>query len=180
MPSEKQLIKKARTFDQHALAEIYDQYSPKIYRYAIRLLGDDNQAEDCVSETFSRFLNALQQGGGPKAHLQAYLFRIAHNWITDQYRSQSPVSLDPDGPLEPVSDLDPQVIAEDSLLRDRIRGALKEITPDQRQVIMLKYLEGWSNVEVAKAVNKPVGAVKSLQHRGLAALRRLLVENVSD
>ena len=179
MPSEKQLIKKARTLDQHVLAEIYDQYSPKIYRYAIRLLGDENQAEDCVAETFNRFLNALQQGGGPKAHLQAYLFRIAHNWITDQFRRQSPVSLDPDNPAEPVSDIDPQAMAEDALLQERVREALKDITPDQRQVILLKYLEGWSNAEVAKAVGKPVGAVKSLQHRGLAALRRLLIDEVS-
>lgn len=176
MPSEKQLIKNVRTLDQHVLAEIYDQYSPKIYRYAIRLLGDDNQAEDCVAETFSRLLNALQQGGGPNAHLQAYLYRIAHNWITDQYRRQSPVPLDPNGPVEPIAELNPQTMAEDAILRDRVRDALKEITSDQRQVIVLKYLEGWSNAEVAKALDKPVGAIKSLQHRALAALRRLLLD----
>jgi RNA polymerase sigma-70 factor (ECF subfamily) len=50
------------------------------------------------------------------------------------------------------------------------------LTPDQRQVVILKFLEGWSNAEVAETLNKPVGAVKSLQHRALGALRRILLE----
>jgi RNA polymerase sigma-70 factor (ECF subfamily) len=117
MTSDKELLKSARAFDQQTLAEIYDQYSPKLYRYAIRLLGDDTQAEDCVAETFSRFLNALQQGGGPKEHLQAYLYRIAHNWITDQYRRQSPVPLEQEEPLESPSQLDPQAIVDENSAR---------------------------------------------------------------
>jgi RNA polymerase sigma-70 factor (ECF subfamily) len=176
MTSDKELLKSARAFDQQTLAEIYDQYSPKLYRYAIRLLGDDTQAEDCVAETFSRFLNALQQGGGPKEHLQAYLYRIAHNWITDQYRRQSPVPLEQEEPLESPSQLDPQAIVDEIFLQDRVREALKEITPEQRQVVILKFVEEWSNSEVAKSIGKPVGAVKSLQHRALAALRRQLID----
>jgi RNA polymerase sigma-70 factor (ECF subfamily) len=176
MTSDKQLLKNARAFDQKTLADIYDQYSPKLYRYAIRLLGDDTQAEDCVAETFSRFLKALDQGGGPKEHLQAYLFRIAHNWITDQYRRNTPVPLEQEDPVESNSQADPESIAEDVFLQDQVRDALKEITPDQRQVIVLKFVEGWSNPEVAKALGKPVGAIKSLQHRGLAALRRILID----
>lgn len=176
MTSDKKLLKSARAFDQQTLTEIYDQYSPKLYRYAIRLLGDDTQAEDCVAETFSRFLNALQQGGGPKEHLQAYLYRIAHNWITDQYRRQTPVPLEKEESVESTSQLDPQTIADEIFLQDRVREALKEITPEQRQVVILKFVEGWSNPEVAKSIGKPVGAVKSLQHRALAALRRQLID----
>lgn len=176
MTSDKEILKRARAFDQQTLAEIYDQYSPKLYRYAIRLLGDDTQAEDCVAETFSRFLKALQRGGGPKEHLQAYLYRIAHNWITDQYRRQSPVPLEQEEAVESNSQLDPQAIVDEIFLQDRVREALKEITPDQRQVVILKFLEGWSNSEVAKSIGKPVGAVKSLQHRALAALRRQLID----
>ncbi len=176
MTSDKELLKKARAFDHHTLAAIYDQYSPKLYRYAIRLLGDDTQAEDCVAETFSRFLNALQQGGGPKEHLQAYLFRIAHNWITDQYRRQTPVQLEYEEPVESNSQLDPQAVTDEIFLQNRVREALKEITPEQRQVVILKFVEGWSNPEVAKSIGKTEGAVKSLQHRALAALRRVLID----
>jgi RNA polymerase sigma-70 factor (ECF subfamily) len=174
MSTEKQLLKGARAFEQGSLAEIYDRYSPGLYRYAIRLLGDSNQAEECVAETFSRFLHVIKRGGGPREHLQAYLYRIAHNWVTDQYRSQPALPLDPDYVIEAEPDSDPQSSGSDVFLKDQVRRALMQLTPTQRQVIALKFLEGWSNVEIAKAMKKPVGAVKSLQHRALAALNRLL------
>lgn len=176
MTSEKQLLKRARKYDQQTLAEIYDRYSPGIFRYAVRLLNDVEQAENCVSETFSRLLQALQRGGGPKDHLQAYLYRIAHNWITDQYRRQPSLPLDAEYAVDPDPKVDPQSAGYDTILQDQVRTALMELTPEQRQVIVLKFLEDWSNAEVAEAMSKPVGAVKSLQHRGLAALRRLLFE----
>lgn len=176
MTSEKQLIKRARKYNQQTLAEIYDRYSPGIFRYAVRLLNDSEQAENCVSETFSRFLAALQRGGGPKDHLQAYLYRIAHNWITDQYRRQPSLPLDPEFAIDSDPKVDPQSVSADVIIREQVRNALMELTPDQRRVVVLKFLEGWSNIEVAEAMGKPVGAVKSLQHRGLAALRRFLFE----
>jgi RNA polymerase sigma-70 factor (ECF subfamily) len=172
MATEKQLLFGARNFDQEALAEIYDRYSPGLYRYAIRLLSDNAHAEECVAETFSRFLHAIKDGGGPKAHLQAYLYRIAHNWITDQYRSQSIESIE----LEDTIEVEPNSLSipMDILLMEQVRKALMQLTPDQRQVIILKFIEGWGNSEVARTMKKSVGAVKSLQHRALATLNLLL------
>ena len=111
---------------------------------------------------------------GPHEYLQAYLYRIAHNWITDYYRSNPPPSL----PLEPGLRSDPsgdphQVVADEMELQ-QVRSALALLTPEQRQVITLKYLEDWGNEDIARALNKPVGAVKSLQHRAIESLRRLL------
>ncbi len=65
-----------------------------------------------------------------------------------------------------------QVMIEDQ--KEHLRAALFQLTPEQRQVIVLKYIEDWSNAEIAAALNKSIGAVKALQHRGLAALRRML------
>ena len=87
---QEELLRRARKFDQQALAEIYDSYSTGLFGYALRLLGDTNLAEECVAEAFTRFLNALHSGKGPKDHLKAYLYRIAHNWITDYYRRHPP------------------------------------------------------------------------------------------
>jgi len=170
------LLKGAGVFDRGSLAEIYDRYSPGLYRYAIRLLGDSDQAEECVAETFSRFLGAIKRGGGPREHLQAYLYRIAHNWVTDQYRSQTALPLDPEYEIEADPDSAPQTSGSDVFLEDQVRRALMQVTPDQRQVIVLKFLEGWNSAEIAKAMKKSVGAVKSLQHRALASLNRLLTE----
>ncbi|MBN1667723.1 MAG: sigma-70 family RNA polymerase sigma factor [Anaerolineales bacterium] len=176
MLPDKRILKLARELDPHALAGIYDRYSPALYRYAMRQLGDPMQAEDCVAETFSRFLQALHKGGGPNDHLQAYLYRIAHNWITDHYRSQTPVVENIEQDLLPAEDHNTQQAGEQNIIQDHVRKALHQLTPDQRQVIMLKYLEGWSNQEVARILDKPVGAVKALQHRAINALQRILVE----
>jgi RNA polymerase sigma-70 factor (ECF subfamily) len=59
--------------------------------------------------------------------------------------------------------------------RDRVRAALKMLTPEQREVIVLKYVEGWENEAVAVQLEKPVGSIKALQHRALDALRRILL-----
>jgi len=172
---EQELLTKAGQFDTRALTEIYDLYSPRLYRYAMRLLGDDCAAEDCVSETFSRFLKALQAGKGPRDYLQAYLFRMARNLVVDHYRRQ---------PLtEELTDDLPQAettegVAEEDMRQSRVRAALHKLTDDQQQVVSLKFLEGWENDEIACALHKPVGAVKSLQHRALAQLQKFLLDEV--
>lgn len=174
---EKDLLEGARRFDQACLAAIYDRYSAKLFAYTLRLLGDPPLAEDCVAETFARFLKALQDGRGPRQFLQAYLYKIAHNWITDLYRRRPPAEEELPEDL-PVSDpCWPELGVEQRLQQGRLRAALAQLTPEQRQVVLLRFVEGWENEQVAAVIGKPVGAVKALQHRGLAALRRRLTSN---
>jgi RNA polymerase sigma-70 factor, ECF subfamily len=175
--NENQLLELAKQYDLNALAEIYDLYSPGLYRYAVRLLNNQDLAEDCVAETFSRFLNALRNQGGPKTYLKAYLYRIAHNWITDLYRREPIIQSDDyiDSKANPSSTT--ADVVDDILEREKVRTAIKLLTPDQRQVVVLKFLEGWSNAEVAESIKKPVGSVKSLQHRALGSLQRILSED---
>lgn len=175
MAQENDLLRRARRIEEQALAEIYDLYSNELYRYAMRLVGDAQMAEDCVAETFSRFLHTIHRGGGPRKHLRAYLYRIAYNWVTDHYRRKTPdpLPLNPEAPLKDELNLAQQVHTK--IEADRVRKILFQLTPEQRQVISLKFLEGWKNEEIALVMDKPVGAVKSLQHRGLAALRRLMM-----
>jgi len=173
--SEADLLRGARAFDMQDLAEIYDRYSPGLYGYSMRLLGDPVLAEDCVSETFSRFLKGLRAGQGPAEHLQAYLYRVAHNWITDYYRRSPPPDLELDELLVERDAILPEAQVFQHLEQERVRNALRMLTPDQRQVIILRFLEGWENEKVAEAVQKPITAVKALQHRALQALKRWLV-----
>jgi RNA polymerase sigma-70 factor (ECF subfamily) len=207
--TEQKLLEKARFFNPDALAEIYDSLSPGIYGYAMRLLGDPCLAEDCVAETFVRYIKALQAGGGPNDHIKAYLYRVAHNWITDQYRRQPPpaLSLDAEKTLSGAEDWGQAAPdsgrgaarnslageggsatsarpvenrAEQNLERRQVRLALRLLTPEQRQVIALRFLEGWEVGEVAACLQKPEGAVKSLQHRAVAALRRFLLPDEKE
>ena len=172
---EDQWLEGARRLDESALVAIYDSLSPELYNYACRLVGDTTTAEDIVSETFFRFLRALGAGGGPKDHLRAYLYRITHNLAVDHHRRR-------DEPLE-NQDLDmqrspsaenPDDAVEHSFAQAQAREVLWRLTHEQRQVIMLKFFQGLSNEEIAAVLEKPVGAVKSLQHRGLKSMRRIL------
>jgi RNA polymerase sigma-70 factor (ECF subfamily) len=176
---ESVMLRRAQRYDIQALAGIYDQYSPKLYRYALRLLGDEDLAEECVAETFNRFLAALKNRKGPNKYLQAYLFRVAHNWVTDYYRSRpQAVSLTEENDMaDSSSGLDVKFI--EAHQSERVRKALTLLTPEQRQVVVLKYLEDWDNQQIAETVNKPVGAVKALQHRALNSLRRILSEETA-
>lgn len=169
-----QLLERARLFDPDALAEIYDQYSPAIFAYAVRLLGDPDLAEDCVAEVFARFLRALKAGQGPTEHLQAYLYRIAHNWLTDLFRRQPlpPLELREDFPASQGDQ--PEPTAQRQLQQQAIRSALRRLTPEQRQVVMLRFYQGCSIEDTAAALEKETTAVKALQHRALQALKKML------
>jgi RNA polymerase sigma-70 factor (ECF subfamily) len=177
LSNEQELLRLASQLNITALAEIYDCYSPGLYRYAMRLLGEAALAEDCVAEAFTRFLQSLQKGSGPRHHLQAYLYRIAHNWIVDFYRNhEETLALS-----EMLScEDDPEEAAAKRIRQKRVREAICRLTPDQQKVISLKYLEDWSNEEIAHALQKPVGAVKSIQHRALASLYKLLTERTNE
>ena len=177
---DRELLDRVRELDQEALGKVYDTYRPGLYRYALRQLGEPNLAEDCVSATFEAFLYGLSEGHGPREYLQAYLYRIAHNWISDFWRDrhqapeEGPLPDDHALPASESTDHSARLIRQQS--RERLRWAIGQLTPDQRQVIVLKFVEGWSNREVARVLGKAVGAVKSLQHRGLRALERILTE----
>ena len=175
--NDQELLNKATTFDEKALGEIYDRYNSGLYRYAMRLIGDVDLAEDCVAETFSRFLMALHRGNGPRNFLKAYLYRIAHNWISDFFCRRPPPTLPLDIDLHDADKYDLDTSTIRNIQVQNIRKALTLLTPDQRQALLLKYIEGWENQEIAQTMNKPVGAIKALLHRGIASLQRILEQH---
>ncbi len=177
---EKELLDGAKRLDTHALAVIYDSYNRGIYSYSLRLLGRPELAEECVAETFSRLLQALHKGSGPQHYLQAYLYRIAHNWITDLYRSQPPLSTELDENVADEARPSLQQSLDKTMEQEKIRAALVRLTGEQRQVIALRFLEGWENEEVAAALNKPLGAIRALQHRAIENLRKILKEDENE
>lgn len=167
-------LEQARALEEDALAAIYDEYHPLIYRYIYRRVGEVETARDLAAGIFQRFLQALDEGGGPERHLRAWLYRSAHNAVVDHYRRQQHRQHLPlhenlvDGGDNPARQV------EQGLSADEVRVALRTLTPDQQQVVVLKFVEGLSNRDVATILGKTEGAVKSLQHRALAALARRL------
>lgn len=170
--NEANLLKRAREFEMQALTDLYDHFSPAIYSYSMRMLESSALAEECVAETFSRLLHAFKKGKGPKENLRAYLYRIAHNWITDYYRRRQP---DQPGEeelekLEDSSDLMQET--ETLFSRQRVRQILLQLPEQQQQIIQLRYFEGWELEEIAACLKRSVNYVKVNQHRAVNALRR--------
>jgi len=171
---EQTRLRRVRARDRATLSAIYDEYHPLIYRYIYRQVGEVETARDLTADVFHHFLQAVQMGGGPDRHLTAWLYRAAHNAVIDHYRRQQHHRHLPlDEELASATD-DPVGMAERHISAAQVRIALQHLTTDQQQIIALKFLEGLSNEEVANVLGKPVGAIKSLQHRALAALQRQL------
>ncbi len=172
MIDERALLPRLRALEEEALVAAYDAFQPPLYRYAYRLLGRVDVAEDVVAETFQRLIQALHRGQGPRRHIQAWLYRVTHNLAVDHYRRDPPSLVPLTEELAAAEKPDEEMLRR--LAQERVRLALRRLTPDQQQVILLKFLEDLSNEEVAVIMGKPVGAIKSLQHRALASLRRIL------
>ncbi len=168
-------LRLAKAYDRQTIAGIYDEYHLPIYRYISRQVEEMETARDLTSEVFKRFLSALESGQGPEKSIRSWLYRAAHNIVVDHYRRRQfrahlplPEGL-ASGDAGPAEDVQRHLDAA------RLREALETLTPDQRQVITLKFLAGLTNAEIGEIMGKPTGAVKSLQHRGLASLQRQLI-----
>jgi len=164
------------SLSKESLERMYEQHSPGLYRYAYRLLGDQQLAEECVSETFSRLLKAVKRGRGPQENARAYLYRMAHNWSMDQHRSRrlETVSLD----SEPIGDesLNPASLDAERQQQEIVRTAIMRLPKDQRQVVLLRVLERMPHEQVAEIMGRTPEATRALQYRGLGALRSMLLE----
>jgi RNA polymerase sigma-70 factor (ECF subfamily) len=175
MSNTSALLKAAKRLDQDALAEIFDRYAPVIYNYVLRLCQDQVQADQIVGDVFSRFLDQLAVGKGPRTNLRSYLYQIAYHLFVDQTRDSQRVA-----PIEIVDHVasDTQSVqteVENRSLLDTVLLAINDhLTDDQRHAVVLRLLEGLSLKETAKIMGKNTSSVKVLQSRGIAKLRLVL------
>lgn len=172
---ERDLLRRVRALEKEALGTVFDTYYSPLYRYIYHRIGHQETAEDLAADVFNRLLKEIDRGRGPTRYLRAWLYRVARNLVTDEfrrfsYRDHDQLDEQMASPTQGVVD---QV--ETTVMDQQARSALEELTAKQRDVIILKYLEGYENQEIAQVLQTTVGAVKSLRHRGLAAMRRALV-----
>lgn len=168
---EQDLLRRARSLDPEALAELHERYYRMLYFYVLGRIGDRAVAEDVTAEVFLRLLEAFHRGRGPERHLAAWMFRTADHLVADHHRDRyrhPQVSLEEEqvGWAEEGS--------VDAVMRERVREALEHLTPDQRAVILLRFWMGLPLAQIAQELGKTIGAVKLLQHRALAALAKQL------
>lgn len=169
----------ARLREPAALTRIYTAYAPALFRFFMASVSDRHLAEDLTGSTFVSAIEGLPKFRGPVEALGGWLFQIARHDLYDHRRKQSRSRIEPlDENLTEAAasdaTVDPEELAIDRLEGSRVMGALRELSPDQREVLLLRMAGGMTAPEVAAVLGKTTGAVKALQHRGLASLARVL------
>lgn len=170
---EKAFIEAAKE-DPRAFAELYERYVDRIYGYIYHRIGNAHDAEDLTSRTFYRALSHLQGYEDRGIPFSAWLYRIAHNLIANWHRDSSrrPVVALDESVTRNLTEPHPEMVAESQddtrLLREAIRG----LDAARQQLLVLKFTEGLSNVEIGNIMGRSEGAIKSLYHRTLLQLRK--------
>ena len=174
--SDSILIAKAKK-DPEAFGALYERYVARIYRYIYYRTGNQEDAQDLTSRTFYRALRKMPQYVDRGVPFTAWLYRIAHNvvanWLRDQSRKPV-VALDSVVVMSAKAE-DPDFLAEVGEERERILAAVSKLQEDRQELLTLKFLGELSNAEIGTVMGRSEGAVKSLYHRTLVALREELV-----
>ena len=169
-----QFVEKAKTNDNRAIGKLCEHFYSKIYRFIYYRVNSIEDAEDLTSEVCLRVMKSLPE---QKGLFYAWIFRIASNLITDYYRRRAARSN-----VTSTGDLIEEMVDEkrttsELLEQQELRQALKRLTEEQQQVIVLKFIEGYDTDEVAELVGKSTGAVRAIQFRALTTLRNMFTSD---
>lgn len=175
------LVKRASRGDEDAAAHLFDEYYPRVYRYAAARLGAGPSAEDAASETFAKVVRELGRFKWRGAGFEGWLFRIARNVIVDMQRRG--------GRETPVAEtIEPSQTSQEGLPESAVtsvesaaelRELLDRLPPDQREVLLLRFGAGLDTHETGRAMDKNANAIRQLQLRALRNVRAMIPEGVT-
>ena len=170
------LIEQAAKGDPQSFARLYDLHFDRVYRYIFYRVSDIGIAEDLTQEVFLRGWKALRRFKKTGSPFVAWLLAIAHNLVIDYYRSRRRESSLEADIVPSHSATAPQQIAEVRWEQRRLQEAIRQLRPEQQEVIVLHFIEGFEYSEIAGLLRKSEGAVRVIQHRALKELRRILAK----
>ena len=179
--SDSAIIARAKQ-DPEAFGILYERYVGRIYNYIYYRTSNHHDAEDLTARTFFRALKQVPRYVDRGAPFSAYLYRIAHNLVANWHRDNSRrqfISFD-ESLIAMLGQEDPSVIAEERAQerdeRDILLQAVRQLPPERQQLLILKFAEQISNVEIGQVMGRTEGAIKSLYHRTLVTLREELAK----
>lgn len=170
--AEVALIERAK-LDPTAFADLYERYVDRIYAYIYYRTGDVRDAEDLTARVFYRALAHLPDFHQTGAPFIAWLYRIAHNLVANWHRDNS---RHPEVPLDlilhsPQTEGAPHSEAERAEAEGKLLEAIRTLPGERQELLLLKFVDGLSNLEIGKLLGRSEGAIKSLYHRTLLSLR---------
>jgi RNA polymerase sigma-70 factor, ECF subfamily len=175
------LVERAQRGDRDALEELYLIHFDRIYSYLHVSVGNRHDAEDLTTQTFLKMLESIGKFRWQSAPFSAWLFRIAHNLAMDHFRAARRWQPEEEVPEpEPDESTSAEAGALQSIGRKSMLELIDELSPEQQQVLTLKFLFNFGNAEAATILGKSEGAIKSLQHRALASLQKQMAKREQD
>ncbi|MFC2064570.1 RNA polymerase sigma factor [Chloroflexota bacterium] len=170
---ESEILARATKGDRDAFGFLYEQYVERIYNYIYYRTGNVHDAEDITARVFYRALHHIHNYKDRGVPFSAWLYRIAHNLVANWHRDRSrkqEISLN-DVPTITYKGKAPEQSLMQSEERDNLLRMIRNLTPDRQNLLILKFIEKLSNAEIGQIIGRSEGAVKSLYHRTLLALR---------
>jgi RNA polymerase sigma-70 factor (ECF subfamily) len=168
------LVARGQQGDRDALEELYLIHFDRIYSYLHVSVGNRHDAEDLTTQTFLKMLEKIGSFRWQSAPFSAWLFRIAHNLAMDHFRARRRWQPEEEVPEPPAHEAEPsaELEAMRTIGRESMLKMIEKLSPEQQQVLTLKFVFNLPNAEVAAILDKTEGAVKSLQHRALVSLQK--------
>lgn len=180
------LLQAARAGDSAAYDRLYNLYSDRVFRYLYARIGQREVAEDLTADVFVRLLQNLPRfkvnAARPVASFSAFVYRVAGNLLTDQYRKQKHRDHQDIDDQPFLADRSPEPFAQTATSENKneLMCAMRKLGAEQQAVLSYRFGDEYSVLEVAEIMGKTTGAIKALQHRAIANLRRILtVEAIS-
>jgi RNA polymerase sigma-70 factor (ECF subfamily) len=172
LQEEARLVEQAKQ-DQKAFGELYERYVGRIYNYVYYRTGNHQDAEDLTARVFHRALAHIdnyQERGLP---FSAWLHRIAHNLVANWHRDRSRRKIVPLGEFmaSHLAGDGPEAVTESREEQERLLQVIRRLPEDRQQLLILKFVERLPNAEIGQIMDRSEGAIKSLYHRTLIALR---------
>ncbi|MBC8076288.1 MAG: sigma-70 family RNA polymerase sigma factor [Chloroflexales bacterium] len=172
--SDADLVARLKANDDTAYQEVVARYGDPLYGYIYSITGDHHLSQDVISETYLRMVEKIDSYTFSGAPFKSWLYRIAHNLAINVLRRDRRLvgSDDLEKHARPVTD--PALRIEAQFEAAAVRAALTELTEEQQQVLLLRFVAEHRPGEVARALGKTENAVKQMQFRALQSLRRVM------
>jgi RNA polymerase sigma-70 factor (ECF subfamily) len=170
------LVERARLRDPEAFAELYDRHVARVYRHVYYLVGNLGEAEDLTAQAFLQAWEAIDRYQIRGVPFVSWLLRIGHNLGVSHLRSRRDKAQLPEGLVDDGPRRNPEEVAQQHADEEQVREAILQLKDEQRQVIILRFVEDLDYREVSQIVGKSVAAVRVIQHRALKNLRKKMLE----
>jgi RNA polymerase sigma-70 factor (ECF subfamily) len=171
--NEEEILSLASQGDRDAFGQLYERYVERIFNYVYYRTGNTHDAEDLTARVFQRAMNHIQKYTDRGVPFSAWLYRIAHNLVANWHRDRSrkqEIPLD-DLPILPARGDHPEKNLVRSQEQDSLLRMIRKLPAERQNLLILKFVEDMSNAEIGAIMGRSEGAVKSLYHRTLLALR---------